>query len=181
MAGSEELRKELSNPVHDARQHYFSNTVVSFLKNYRVKFWRYVSHTKKSNYQINIYGMAVCDKTEMPHHFNLYFHSGFSAKGAYNSAGSSFRSLNSDFTSNEGDFSLLLNLNANSGCGPNWIPNAFLSRYAEGLSPFLVSIIRLTFSSSELRSDWRMARVVPFLKKVDRLSKVSNYNSNFFE
>lgn len=86
--------------------------------------------------------------------------------------------MSADFISHEAVFSLLLNLNTKSGCGPDEIPNAFLRRYAECLSPFLVWIFRMPFTSSELPNDWLMACIVPAFKKGDCLS-LSNYRPIF--
>lgn len=59
---SKELRRYLSNIVHHAKHDCFPSTLVNVLRNDPVKFWHYISDTKKFIDQINVSGVTVGDK-----------------------------------------------------------------------------------------------------------------------
>lgn len=67
-----------------------------------------------------------------------------------------------------GIFNLLLNLDVKKSDGPDNIPNAFLKRYAEWSSKFLLIIYSTSLSTGTLPDDWRISKIKPLFKNGDK-------------
>lgn len=167
------LQLELNNQISEARNNYFSCTLLKFLKQEPQKFWLYLTERNKPVEQIKANDAVITDPGSISRHFNEYFQSVFCDAHALTYVPTTIPIFHSEFISYHGIVSLLLSLKTKASAGPDQIPNAFLRRYAETLAHFLFKIFRLSFSSGSLPDDWRTAIVVPVHKKGDRLAAVN--------
>lgn len=76
--------------------------------------------------------------------------------------------------SEEGIFSLLLKIDTKKSGGPDNIPNAFLKRYAEWVSKYLLVIFETSLSQYCVPNDWHCSRGIPVFKSGERHS-MNNY------
>lgn len=114
----------------------------------------------------------------MARRFNEYFGSVFVESNitADSSTGGtdSLRSMPDITITEQGVFSLLLNIDSKKSPGPDNIPNEFLKRYAECISKYLTIIFRVSLEQHSVPRDWLCARVVPVHKSGDK-HNVTNY------
>lgn len=169
-----ELRQELLAKVRESRSNYFGHRLTAFIKSDARKFWRHLNGSKKEIKKIKIGDATISDPPEIAEHFNGYFQSVFTAAEEFRVHSTHSAGADDLVVSREGVTAMLLKLDAKKPSGPDDIPNSFLRRYAEQLSPFLTDIFNLSLATGEIPHDWRKARVVPIYKNGDRLS-VSNY------
>lgn len=151
----QQLQVELSCALSASRNKYFSSTLPSYLKSNPEKFWclsgNKTSHLEKLKHN----DITVTDLTEIANIMNDYFHFVFSSKDDTN-PGLVPSSLDPDFITFEGVFSLLLNIKEKSSGGPDGIPNSFLRRYAEPVS-HIFTIFGESIKTATLPDDWRLA------------------------
>lgn len=69
---------------------------------------------------------------------------------------------------------MLRQLDTKKGCGVDGIRNTFLKRYASQIAEYSANMFSVSFRTSDLPFDWKVARVVPIHKSGDR-SILSNY------
>lgn len=164
----------LNAAVRSAKRHYFEYRLPNFIRTSPEKFWNHLCQKKKPIDRIMHDGKPLTDKNDIATQFNRYFHSVFANASGEHYSFETPSTMPSITISRPGIVELLLNLKTKASPGPDKIPNAFLRRYAEKLSEFLVVIFCASLSSAVIPSEWKTARVVPVLKKGDA-SLISNY------
>lgn len=169
-----DLQNELLTKVNTAREKYFSQTLADFLKFSPEKFWRHLKERDEEIDKIKDNHGIITDSGKIAEHFNSYFQSVFADVNEYDLVSSAVFSDEQIEITREGVLKMLLNLDPKKSAGPDGIPNSFLRRYAEQLSGFLTGIFKLSLSSGQIPTNWKIARVVPVYKKGDRLL-VENY------
>lgn len=169
------LKRILSEKIHSSKHIFYSVKLPQFLKSDPAKFWRHIkSNKRKATDTIMLGDQVIRDEKQIATEFNRYFHSVFSNPCVFDNASGNCVEINPDFITFDGVFSMLQNIKTKSSCGPDNLPNAFLRRYAESLSRFLVVIFRLSLSQGIVPADWRIARVIPVFKKGNN-ALITNY------
>lgn len=69
---------------------------------------------------------------------------------------------------------MLLNLDTKKSPGPDKIPNAFLTRYAEWVAKYLSILFSRSLNEGQVPNDWRTARVQP-VHKNGKKQYINNY------
>lgn len=162
-----EIRSSLSEAIKSAKNFYFNVKLPNFIKEDPQKFWNFIRDRKSSVNRIMFNGTIIEDPLAIAKKFNDYFHSVFSASTLPVSISIDASDSDPNLISFDGVLNLILRLKVKSSPGPDNIPNAFLRRYAEILAKYLVVIFRASISSATLPFDWKLARVLPFVKKGD--------------
>lgn len=157
----------LNQAVASAKRSYFEHELPNFIRSAPQKFWNFLSNKRKPIEKLRHDNALLVDKTDIAEHFNAYFYGLFSTVHEPMPQIVSNCRINADIVSISGVISMMLNLKTKSSPGPDGIPNVFLSRYAEALSPFLVAIFNTSLSSGVLPFDWKVGRIVPVFKKGD--------------
>lgn len=99
--------------------------------------------------------------------FNHYFQSVFTRASTSEFNQAEYHSRMPDLVITEcGILNLLLQLDEKKSPGPDGLPNAFLKRYAQQLSPLLQKIFSVSMATSTVPTDWLCAKVVPVFKKM---------------
>lgn len=158
----------LNQSIRCAKQSYFEHTLPNFIRTSPEKFGSHLSRGKEGIIEIIHDDIIVTDKKSIATHFNEYFQSVFQKDRDSACADVTSPYLDSDIVSLSGVVSMLLNLKSKASPGPDNIPNAFLRRYAEMITNFLVIIFRASLSSSCIPNDWKTARIVPIHTEVRR-------------
>lgn len=162
-----EVRKSLSEAIKSAKMFYFNTTLSNFIKEDPQKFWNFIRDRKGTVKRILLNGTLIDDPLAIAQNFNEYFHSVFSTSALPDVTSVEVLNPDPNLISFNGVLNLLLRLKVKSSPGPEGIPNAFLRRYAEILANYLVVIFRASIKSATLPFDWKLARVLPFVKKGD--------------
>ena len=143
------------------------------------KFWSYVKSTSNTSCiptQVHRKEVYANDAKKQADLFNEYFYDQFSAASAY--------STDIDFTndSNFIDFhfdpdqisNILKDIDTNKSPGTDGITGTVLKKCSSSLSYPLSILFNISFASSQLPQDWKVANVVPVHKKGDK-SNIENY------
>lgn len=163
-----EVRTTLYNAITRAKNFYFNTTLPNFLREEPHKFWNFIRQRNENITEISVDGSKLTNPRAIANHFNLFFHSVFSQSQLKQSNSiASYPDVN--IVSHNGVLNMLLRLKNKSTPGPDCIPNAFLRRYAETLTKFLVLIFESSLRTATLPSDFKIARIVPIPKKGDPL------------
>lgn len=163
-----ELSYLLKQKPSSAKGRYFPETLPNFMRNSPDKFWRHLKPRKERLEYIIENNEIASDPKDIADRFNIFFRGVFvNAEGAiedfnFSATGSTMGDI---IITEEGVFSLLLNLDVKKSTGPDKIPNEFLKRYAEWVSKFLTIIFQTSLKQHHVPPDWRSARVIPILKK----------------
>lgn len=167
-----QIRRELKN----ARTRFFSSTLTDYMADNPKRCWRYLSSSKPMIHGVLVNETVCSEPVRMAEAFNNYFVTVFSSKKEYlvEEAGVNEERTSDVIISKDGIVALLLNLDVRKSSGPDKIPNAFLKRYCEWVSNFLVEIFTASLEMGALPDNWLVARVVPIFKAGDKL-KLSNY------
>lgn len=120
----------------------------------------------------------MTQKIEIADEFNRFFESVFTmpshVRGDSNLHYSCACPMEPLLFDQEGVFSRLLNLDAKKASGPDNIPTAFLKRYAEWVSFFLVIIFKKSLETHSIPQDWLCAIIILLFKAGNRMI-ISNY------
>lgn len=175
------LSSILKEKLHAAKTNFFSVRMTSFMKTAPQKFWSYLSPSKPSIPHLLVDNRDVLREGDIANEFNRFFHSVFESSandvGEYTLEGSAdgdVVGMDEVVISEEGIFSLLLDLDVKKSEGPDNIPNLFLKRYAEWVAKFLIVIFNASLQQHNVPNDWRRARVVPIYKAGTK-NNVNNY------
>lgn len=148
-------------------------TLSNFIKTSPSKFWRYLnSKSRQTSNPSPTEAMAKASE------FNEYFISVFTQDNGkqpnLKPLPSNTAKLDDLILTESGIFSLLLKIDQKKSCGPDNIPNAFLMRYAEWMSKFLLIIFVKSLQMGEVPVKWKTAKVIPIHKSGDTTS-TANY------
>lgn len=156
-----------------AKDEYMNVTLSRFIKESPSKFWRYLNSKPRQTSNPSP-AEAIAKATE----FNDYFVSVFTRdngrKPDLSSLPGNRAKLDDLILTESGIFCLLLEIDPKKSCGPDSIPNAFLKRYAEWMSKFLLIIYVKSLKTGEIPDKWKTAKVIPIHKSGD-LTNTSNY------
>lgn len=175
-----DLSRTLKHKLSAAKEKYYSETLTQFMINCPQRFWRHLSPSQNKVQYISVDGHITTDKSEITRRFNEYFHSVFtrSDKSSVHASPtpSSYEppDMPDIVLSEQGIFSLLLDLDVKKSPGPDGIPNEFLKRYAEWVSKYLLIIFNASINQSQLPDDWLTARVTPVYKSGSKYD-IENY------
>lgn len=165
------MSTQLKEKVHAAKTGFFSVKMTSFMKSAPQKFWSYLSPSKPSLSHLVVDNRDVVEDADIAKAFNEFFHSVFEVSASDVGDCLLERLVDDDTVSmgevvisEEGIFSLLLELDDKKSAGPDNIPNMFLKRYAEWGAKFLTVVFKASLDQHCVPDDWRRARVVPIYK-----------------
>lgn len=161
-----ELSQMLRVELAAARNNFFANTLTNFLTREPRKFWRYLGKPKAPIEQMEIDGVVTDDANLIANAFNRYFQSVFTPASPSKISQPEYLSRMPDLVITEhGIVNLLVQLEEKKSPGPDGVPNAFLKRYAQQLSPLLQKIFSLSLETASVPADWLCAKVIPIFKK----------------
>lgn len=124
--------------------------------------------------KIRVNNSVVTDSTIIEQGFNSYFQSVFLMERATIARIPVEDPGDRPTISVNGVVSVLRKLEDKKSAGPDGLPNAFLKRFAAQVSLFPTRIFQVLLLLGDVPENWRVARVVPILKKGDKLT-ISNY------
>ena len=171
-------RRELKRLVKSKMKDNFAsnNDTVSINK----KFWAYVKSANNCHRipnSVNYNGNHRTNKVDQAELFNKFFYDQFSAESQYNiSIDNSVASNNLfaiDFNRDE-ICKLLREINPNKAQGPDGIHGQLLKNCAATICFPLCKLFKMSYNSSQIPNDWKLANVVPVHKKGSKNS-VENY------
>lgn len=171
------LSQNLKTSIKDAKHRYFNQTMPAFLISSPRKFWQHLSPTKEGVEKLDVDRHTIEDNYEIANCFNTFFSTVFSSDDGTTPVFNQFEDVTSipDVQlSWEGIVDLLHHLDSKKATGYDKIPNAFLQRYAESLSHYIIIIFERSLSSSSLPNDCKVGKVVPVLKS-GKATSVNNY------
>ena len=142
------------------------------------KFWSYVKSNSNSHRipeLIHLHSTFRSDPADQTELFNTHFYNQFSEPSLYD-----IQVNHNNDAMFEIDFRhtlirrLLLNLNVNKAQGPDGIHGKILKNCAVNIAYPLSLLFKLSYSTSSIPDEWKLAHVVPVHKKGKR-SNVENY------
>ena len=142
------------------------------------KFWSFFKSTSNSTRipETMNYGSKVrSSNKEVANMFNQYFFDQLSDPSKYDIeidfSNDPFRNM---FFDEKTIFDLLIKTNVNKAAGPDKMDSKLMKYCARGLSKPLTIIFNRIFKTGKIPDKWKLANVVPILKKGDK-SSVTNY------
>lgn len=168
-----ELSRTMKTAVKTAKQKYLDVTLSNFIKTAPHKFWHYLKSkdTKRSN-------LLPTEALTKATQFNNFFQTVFTIDNNIipdNVTTQCIGEVPGELSITEaGILSLLLSLDTKTSSGPDNIPNAFLRRYAEWVSRYLLLIFTKSLKTCEVPQEWKIAKIIPIHKSGDA-SNPSNF------
>ena len=142
------------------------------------KFWSFYKTTSNSTRipETLNYGSKVRSTNKgVADLFNQYFYDQFSIPSNYNiDIDFSNDPFSDEIFDDKSIFDLLMKINVNKAAGPDKIDSKLMKYCAKGLSRPLSILFNQIFKSGRIPDKWKLANVVPVLKKGNKTS-VTNY------
>lgn len=163
-ANVSKLKTAISNfkiKTKQAKEDYFKVTLPSYITGNPQRVWKHFRPRKTGSPELTLE-----QKRAKSNIYNNFFHSVFTKDNRKipQLLPPDITGINAIDVSDEGIFSLLLELDPKKSSGPDNFPNPFLKRYVQWCSKYLGLVFRKSLAVSELPEDWRKAKITPIPK-----------------